>query len=91
MLVSLLYRNMKENVTSKTCFIQGYKPMIDFTPIVKWIISVLGSGTSTQKYLDQMFAALESYFHRANYGRHSKKLNDFLARLTNFFVKRLHR
>jgi hypothetical protein len=53
--------------------------------------STMGSGSSTSKYLDQMFRALESYYHPANFGRHSHKLIDFLARLTNSFLRRLHK
>jgi hypothetical protein len=64
---------------------------LDLTNVVKWMTSTMGSGSSTSKYLDQMFRALESYYHPANFGRHSHKLIDFLARLTNSFLRRLHK
>jgi proteasome activator subunit 4 len=65
--------------------------LLDLTQVVKWITYSLGSGSSTQKYLDQLFRALESYYHPANFGIHSPKLMDFLSKLTNMFMRRLHK
>ena len=65
--------------------------LLDLTNVVKWITSTLGNGSSTQKYLEQLFRALESYYHPANFGSHSPKLIDFLSKLTNLFIRRLHK
>jgi proteasome activator subunit 4 len=72
-------------------FLGNKSHLLDMTHVVKWITATMGQKSSTQKYLDQMFRALESYYHPANFGRHSLKLIDFLARLTNFFIRRLHK
>lgn len=65
--------------------------MVDVQTSCKWIVASVGSKSSTQRYLDQMFQCLESYYHAANYGRHSQKLAEFLFKLTSVFIRRLHR
>ena len=59
--------------------------------ISRWIVSSCGRGSCTQRYLDQLFKALESYYHPANFGGHMYKLMTFLIRVTQTFVKRVHR
>lgn len=63
----------------------------DLSMPVKWIVATLGNGSSSMKYLAQLFEALESYYHPANVGRHSIKLTEFLAKLASAFVRRAHR
>jgi proteasome activator subunit 4 len=55
-----------------------------------WIISVLGGGSSAQKYLDKFMKTTESYFHPANFGCWSLKLKDLLHKLPYYFIQRLH-
>ncbi len=63
----------------------------DLSTYVGWIAATLGNSSSTMKYLAQMFEALDSYYHPANVGRHSHKLAEFAAKLTNAFARRVHR
>ena len=51
----------------------------------------LGGGSSTQTYLSQLLSSLESYYHPANTGKYILKLTEFLARLVDCFIKRVHR
>jgi len=55
-----------------------------------WIVSVLGGGSSAQKYLDKFMKTTESYFHPANFGCWSVKLKDLLHKLPYYFIQRLH-
>ena len=64
---------------------------LDSGHISRWIVATYGRGSSTQKFLDQQLKALESYFHPANVGGHTFKLMTFLMRLTQAFVRRVHR
>jgi hypothetical protein len=64
---------------------------LDVVTFSKWIVSTLGNGSNSEQHLRQLFQALESYYHTANYGRHSPKLIDFLSKLVTQFVRRLHR
>ena len=45
----------------------------------------------TQTSLCQLVQSLESYYHPANIGRHSVKLTEFMAKLADAFIRRLHR
>ena len=63
----------------------------DLGSSVKWIVSTLGGNTITIKYLEQMFNSLDSYYHTANFGPHTQRLNDLLYKLTHSFTRRLHK
>ena len=41
--------------------------------------------------MEQLFKALESYYHPANVGGHTYKLMNFLIRVTQSFVRRVHK
>ncbi|XP_021936150.1 proteasome activator complex subunit 4B-like isoform X2 [Zootermopsis nevadensis] len=74
------YKNMQSSKHHK----------LDTSAIALWIVSVLGGGSSAQKYLDKFMKAIESYFHPANFGRWLVKLKDVLCKLPFYFVQRLH-
>ncbi len=59
--------------------------------MVKWIVATMGNGSDTLRSVHQLFQSLESYYHPANFGRHSPTLSDFLNRIVLHFVRRLHR
>ncbi len=63
----------------------------DLTSAVKWIVATMGDNSLTMQYLEQMFSALDSYYHTANYGHHTQKLNEFVYKLTTALTKRLHK
>ncbi|CAH0386282.1 unnamed protein product [Bemisia tabaci] len=69
----------------------GRYPNISMDLIARWIVSVLGGGSSAQTYLNQLMKALESYFHPANFGRWIRNLKEFVKVLPSCFIKRLHR
>eukprot|EP00095_Tigriopus_kingsejongensis_P000186 maker-scaffold41_size498431-snap-gene-0.12 protein:Tk00186 transcript:maker-scaffold41_size498431-snap-gene-0.12-mRNA-1 annotation:"proteasome activator complex subunit 4" len=70
----------------------GNKHMVgDMTSVVRWIVSTMGEGSSSLRYLQQMVLAIETYFNAANIGRHSAKLTEFLWRLAQSFMRRIHR
>ena len=50
-----------------------------------------GGTSKSIQYLTQLIQSVESYFHPANIGKHSLKLTEFMAKLTDTFVKRVHR
>ena len=59
--------------------------------LARWIVASYGRSSSTQKYLDQLLKAVESYYHPANVGGHTYKLMSFLIRITQTFIRRVHR
>ena len=67
------------------------KYTLDMTSMVKWIVSVMNGHPALLDQLEQMFNALESFYHSANYGAHSLKLSDFLLKLVHHFVAKIYR
>lgn len=63
---------------------------LDISATALWIVSVLGGGSTAQKYLDKFMKAIESYFHPANFGCWLVKLKDLLQKLPYYFIQRLH-
>ena len=59
--------------------------------LCRLVVNSLGGGSSTQTYLSQLLSSLESYYHPANTGKYILKLTEFLARLVDCFIKRVHR
>eukprot|EP00094_Tigriopus_californicus_P000230 TCALIF_00223-PA protein Name:"Similar to psme4 Proteasome activator complex subunit 4 (Xenopus laevis)" AED:0.06 eAED:0.06 QI:66/0.84/0.71/1/0.84/0.85/14/306/1826 len=78
-------------VTYKSTSVGGKPQMSDMTTIVRWIVSTMGPQSSSQRHLRQMVLAIETYYNAANCGRHSAKLIDFLWKLAQAFVRRIHR
>eukprot|EP00092_Neocalanus_flemingeri_P031411 GFUD01034116.1.p1 GENE.GFUD01034116.1~~GFUD01034116.1.p1 ORF type:complete len:1998 (+),score=527.07 GFUD01034116.1:71-6064(+) len=70
----------------------GNKGMsLDSSTAAYWIVNTLGGESLTQKYLSQLFQSLESYYHPANIGKYSIKLTEFMSKLSDIFIKRVHR
>lgn len=67
------------------------KVIADKNVQVKWILAVMGNNPEIFDCLEQMFNSLESYYHTANYGRHSLKITDFLVKLVQGFVDKIHK
>ncbi|XP_076235371.1 proteasome activator complex subunit 4A [Calliopsis andreniformis] len=64
---------------------------IDTSPIVIWITSILGNGSSAQMYLEKFLKTIETYFHPANTGRWLGKLKELLIKLPTHFITRVHK
>ena len=70
----------------------GYRgQQLDSGTAARWIVATIGGGSETQGYLCQLLASLESYYHPANSGKHILKLVEFLAKLVESFIRRVHR
>jgi len=70
----------------------GHKGMsLDSSTASRWIVNTLGGESPTQKCLSQLFQSLESYYHPANIGKYSIKLTEFMAKMSDAFIKRVHR
>jgi proteasome activator subunit 4 len=70
----------------------GYKgQQLDSNTAARWVVNTLGGGGKTQEYLGQLLFSLESYYHPANTGKYILKLTEFLARIVEAFIKRVHR
>ncbi|RZF34164.1 hypothetical protein LSTR_LSTR003574 [Laodelphax striatellus] len=64
---------------------------VDVSSISVWIVSTLGGGSSTQRYLEKFMKSLESYFQPANMGWWISRLKDLLCKLAHNFFQRVHR
>jgi len=70
----------------------GHKGMaLDSTTAARWIVNTLGGKSPTQQFLSQLFQSLESYYHPANIGKYSIKLTEFMAKISDAFIKRVRR
>ena len=70
----------------------GYKgQQLDSHTAARWVVATIGGTGQTQVYLSQLLASLESYYHPANTGKYVLKLTEFLTRLVDCFMKRVHR
>ena len=70
----------------------GNKGMsLDSTTAARWIVNTLGGEGPTQNFLSQLFQSLESYYHPANIGKYSIKLTEFMAKISDAFIKRVRR
>lgn len=63
----------------------------DSTPVVSWIASLLGGGSTCQTYVSHLFKAIESFYHPSNNGRWVTKLQRVLYKLPAEVVRRLHK
>ena len=64
---------------------------LDMTSMVRWVVSVMNGHPAIFDQLEQMFNALESYYHTANFGAHSLKLCEFLLKLVQQFVTKIYK
>ncbi|OQR68927.1 proteasome activator complex subunit 4-like [Tropilaelaps mercedesae] len=61
----------------------------EIAQFTRWIISLLGGGSSAQTHLELLFKTIESFYHPSNSGRWTLRLTKFLAKLTENFLERL--
>ena len=60
------------------------------TSVTTWIVAMLGNGSSCLKYLADFFTATKSFYHPSNTGKFQQDLINFLSKLAQAFVDRVH-
>ncbi|KAI4490320.1 hypothetical protein M0802_010697 [Mischocyttarus mexicanus] len=73
----------------KTFSLKNYK--MSSLSIATWIVSVLGNKSSAQMYLEKFLKSIETYFQAANVGKWSRKLKEFLLKLSQCFIYRINK
>ncbi len=58
--------------------------------IAKWIVAMLSNENSCLEYLKDLFLAIKSFYHPSNTGNFQKNLVEFVLKLTEYFVDRVH-
>jgi proteasome activator subunit 4 len=91
MLMTRIQHSMDLPVHYKGLNIGRKALMANSNTFVRWIVATMGGDSEIFTYLEQMFNALESYFHTANHGQHSIKLSEFMYKLATLFVKRIYK
>ena len=91
LLFTRIMRNFSFPVMYKKTNVGNRAVVIDVGAAVKWVVASITSTSTTLDRLERMMDALESYFHPANLGGHSKKLTLFLSKLTSSVTRRLHK
>jgi hypothetical protein len=56
----------------------------------KWIIAMMGNGSSCLQYLRDLLIAMKSFYHPSNTGIFQKNLVEFILELAQNFVDRVH-
>jgi hypothetical protein len=62
----------------------------DVSNSAKWIVSMIGNGSSCLQYLRDLFVTIKSFYHPSNTGRFQQNLVEFVAKLAEYFVNRVH-
>ena len=55
-----------------------------------WLVAMMGNGSSCLQYLRDLFTAIKSFYHPSNTGDFQQELVNFLAKLSQAFVDRVH-
>ncbi|CAF2108179.1 unnamed protein product [Rotaria magnacalcarata] len=58
--------------------------------VSRWIIGMIGNGSSCLEYLRDLFIAIKSFYYPSNTGKFQKRLVDFVLNLARYFVERIH-
>ena len=58
--------------------------------ITTWIVAMLGNGSSCLQYLKELFTAIKNYYHPSNNGKFQHELINFLSKLAQALVDRVH-
>ena len=56
----------------------------------KWIVAMIGNGSSTLQYLKELFIAIKGLYHPSKTGKFQKDLVEFILELAEDFVNRVH-
>jgi proteasome activator subunit 4 len=60
------------------------------TDLTKWIVAMMGNGSSCFQYLQDLFIAIKSFYHPSNTGNFQENLVKFVLKLAEDFVDRVH-
>ncbi|CAM2708912.1 unnamed protein product [Rotaria socialis] len=58
--------------------------------VSRWVIAMIGNGSSCLEYLRDLFIAIKSFYYPSNTGVFQKRLVDFVLNLARYFVERIH-
>ncbi|CAF3831402.1 unnamed protein product, partial [Adineta steineri] len=58
--------------------------------VTTWIVAMLGDGSTCLQYLQDLFTAIKSFYHPSNTGKFQQELINFLSKLSQAFVDRVH-
>jgi len=56
----------------------------------KWIVAMIGTGSSCLQYLRDLFIAIKSFYHPSNTGDFQENLVEFILNLAGYFFDRVH-
>ena len=56
----------------------------------KWIVAMIGNGSSCLPYLRDLLNSMKSFYHPSNTGDFQENLIEFLSKLAEDFVDRVH-
>jgi hypothetical protein len=56
----------------------------------KWIVGMIGNGSSCLQYLQDLFVAMKNFYHPLNTGKFQEDLIEFVLKLAEHFVNRVH-
>ncbi|CAF4762748.1 unnamed protein product [Rotaria sp. Silwood1] len=68
--------------------LEEYNPIVSTS--TKWIIAMIGNGSSCLQYLRDLLIAMKSFYHPSNTGAFQKDLVEFILGLAQNFVDRVH-
>ncbi|CAF3884238.1 unnamed protein product [Rotaria sordida] len=58
--------------------------------VAKWIVAMLNNKNSCFEYLKDLFIAIKSFYHPSNTGNFQNELVEFIVKLAEYFVDRVH-
>jgi hypothetical protein len=56
----------------------------------KWIVAMIGNGSSCLQYLRDLLISMKSFYHPSNTGDFQENLIRFILKLTAYFLDRVH-
>ncbi|CAF4252294.1 unnamed protein product [Rotaria sp. Silwood2] len=68
--------------------LEEYNPIVSTS--TKWIIAMIGHGSSCLQYLRDLLIAVKNFYHPSNTGAFQKDLVEFILGLAQNFVDRVH-
>ncbi|CAF4636892.1 unnamed protein product [Rotaria sp. Silwood1] len=58
--------------------------------ISRWIVAMIGNGSSCLQYLRDLLMAIKSFYYPSNTGKFQKGLVEFVLYMAQYFVDRIH-
>lgn len=89
MIATRLLRSFHLPVFMKQVRFHCVKEHYNLNAVASLLVAMLGNGSSCQTHLSQLFKSLESFYHPSNSGIWNFRLQQFIAKLTDAFIRRL--